>query len=73
MGESRGEPKRDSMDAENRLPEISRTVDPSTGDYVWTLRVPAEYTRDVRAMETIKLRVAAWILRLAAQAIEEQP
>jgi hypothetical protein len=61
------------IDTERRLPEISRTEDPRTGDYVWTLRVPVEFTTDVKAMETIKLRMAAWLLRLAAQAIEEQP
>jgi hypothetical protein len=56
-----------------RLPEISRLVDPATGDYLWTLRVPVTITTDVQSYEAIRRRVAVWTLRLVATALEELP
>jgi hypothetical protein len=60
------------MDAARPLPTISHSTDAATGDDVWTLRIPRGLTTDVYAVEQLKLRVAAWILRLCANAIEEQ-
>ncbi|HZM00391.1 MAG TPA: hypothetical protein VFD43_09080 [Planctomycetota bacterium] len=53
------------------LPTISWTTEASTGDRVWTLRIPLVLTTDAAAVERIKTRVAAWALRVVAQALED--
>ncbi len=54
-------------------PTITRTDDPATGDAVWTLRIPHVVTTDIYRYEDMRRQVAVWILRLAAQALEEFP
>ena len=52
-------------------PTISRAINVDTGDIVWTLRIPHKATVDVYQYAELRCRMAAWILKLAARAIEE--